>query len=274
LTKTAEVTSINVLGIPFDDNSSFMFGAAQAPSMIREGFQSHASNMCAENGLDLSESPGWEDIGDLEIDDSYTAFDEIQSHITGILKQNNNLVVLGGDHSITYPVIRAYAQKYPGLSILHLDAHPDLYDSLDGNSQSHASPFARIMEKDLVSRLVQVGIRSITGHGREQAEKFGVEVFEMKDGIPDNIEFEGPVYLSLDIDCLDPAFAPGVAHYEPGGMSVRDVLTIIQQFKGQLVGADIVELNPARDFNGITNMVCGKFLKEIIARMISDAKAV
>ena len=270
MSKKALVKSINILGIPFDDNSSFMFGAAQAPNMIREGFKSHASNMCAENGLDLDESSDWEDLGDMDIDDSYTAFKEIQTHVAGILGKKNNLVVLGGDHSITYPVVRAYAEKYPGLSILHLDAHPDLYDSLDGNSQSHASPFARIMEKDLAVRLVQVGIRSITTHGREQAEKFGVEIHEMKDGIPEDLEFDGPVYLSLDIDCLDPAFAPGVAHYEPGGMTVREVLSIIQRFKGQLVGADIVEFNPTRDFNGITSMVCGKFLKEIIARMISD----
>ncbi len=270
MTKKTQTTSINVLGIPFDDNSSFMFGAAQAPKLIREGFQSHASNLCAENGLDLGESSQWEDIGDLEIDDSYAAMKEIHSHVDGLLKQNNHTVVLGGDHSITYPVVRAYADKYPGLSILHLDAHPDLYDSMDGNPQSHACPFARIMEKDLVSRLVQIGIRSVTGHGREQADKFGVEIFELKDGIPQDIKFEGPVYLSLDIDCLDPAFAPGVAHYEPGGMSVRDVLTIIQTFKGQLVGADIVEYNPTRDFNGITSMVCGKLLKEILARMIID----
>lgn len=247
-----------------------MFGAAQAPKLIREGFHSHASNVCAENGLDLGESSDWEDLGDMEIEDSYTAFREIHSHLVEVLDQNNNAVILGGDHSITYPVMRAYAKQYPGLGILHLDAHPDLYDSLDGNAQSHASPFARIMEKDLASRLVQVGIRSITPHGREQAEKFGVEIHEMKHGIPDSIEFEGPVYLSLDLDCLDPGFAPGVAHYEPGGMSVRDVLGIIQNFKGQLVGADIVEYNPTRDFNGITGMVAGKILKEILARMIDD----
>ena len=271
MSKKKSATSIKVLGIPFDDNSSFMFGAAQAPKMIREGFHSHASNKCAENGLDLSESTLWEDVGDLDIDDSYTALDEIRAHVSTLLKGDNTVISLGGDHSITYPIIQAYAEKYDSLNILHLDAHPDLYDSLDGNSQSHASPFARIMEKELVARLVQVGIRSITGHGREQAEKFGVEIYELKNGIPDKLKFDGPVYLSLDIDCLDPAFAPGIAHYEPGGMSVRDVLTIIQNFKGQLVGADIVEFNPARDFNGMTSMVCGKILKEITARMIADA---
>ena len=270
MSKKSAVKSVNVLGIPFDDNSSFMFGAAQAPNLIREGFQSHASNLCSESGLDLGESTQWEDLGDLEIDDSYTAFTEIESRVNDILKDNNNIIILGGDHSITYPIVKAYAEKYSGLNILHLDAHPDLYDSLDGNSQSHACPFARIMEKDLAVRLVQVGIRSITTHGREQAEKFGVEVHEMKNGIPDQIEFDGPVYLSVDLDCLDPAFAPGVAHYEPGGMSVRDVLNIIHKFKGQLVGADIVEFNPTRDFNGITGMVAGKLLKEILARMISD----
>ena len=126
------------------------------------------------------------------------------------------------------------------------------------------------MEKDLASRLVQVGIRSINPHGREQAEKFGVEIHEMKQGIPEKLEFDGPVYLSLDIDCLDPAFAPGVSHYEPGGMSVRQVIDVIQNFSGQLVGADIVEYNPTRDFNGMTSIVCGKFLKEILARMIND----
>ena len=270
MAKKDDSPMINIVGIPFDDNSSFMFGAAQAPKAIREGFNSHASNLSAESGYDLSESSDWQDIGDLEIEDSYTAFKEIQAHIAKLLADNNRIISLGGDHSITYPIIRAYAEKYPGLNILQLDAHPDLYDSLDGNKFSHACPFARIMEKDLAARLVQVGIRSITPHGREQAKKFGVELFEMSQGVPSELSFDGPVYLSLDLDCLDPAFAPGVSHYEPGGMSVREVISLINQFDGQLVGADIVEYNPTRDFNGVTGMVGGKLLKEITARMIAE----
>jgi len=262
-------TKISVVGIPFDDNSSFMFGTAKAPDLIRAALDSHSSNLSAENGVDIGESDRWIDLGDLEIDDSHTAFTNIQAHIKCILDQNSKVLSLGGDHSITFPIVKAYSQVYSNLNILHIDAHPDLYDSLDGNRHSHASPFARIMENGLAERLVQIGIRTITAHQREQADKFGVEVYEMINGIPIDLQFDGPVYLSLDIDCLDPAFAPGVAHYEPGGMTSREVINLIHQFKGQLVGADIVEYNPTRDVNGITAMVSAKFLKEILARMLT-----
>jgi len=161
--------------------------------------------------------------------------------------------------------------KFQNLNILQFDAHPDLYDELDGNRFSHACPFARIMEENLAERLVQVGIRTLTGHQHEQAKRFGVEIIEMKNfEAAKEIAFDGPVYISLDMDCLDPAFAPGVSHHEPGGMSSRDVLEIIQNLKGKLVGADIVEYNPKRDFQGMTGMVAGKLLKEIIGRMLEE----
>ncbi len=265
-----QTTAISVVGIPFDDNSSFMFGAAQAPNLIREALNSYSSNLTAENAIDIGESDQWADLGDLKIDDSHTAFKEIQAHVAKILNQKSKVISLGGDHSIIFPIMKAYSEVYTDLNILHLDAHPDLYDSLDGNRHSHASPFARIMEKGLAKRLVQVGIRTITAHQREQADKYGVEIYELKNGIPSDLEFDGPVYLSLDIDCLDPGFAPGVSHYEPGGMTTREVINLIYQFKGQLVGADIVEFNPTRDVNGITGMVSAKFLKEIIARMLGE----
>jgi arginase family enzyme len=152
-----------------------------------------------------------------------------------------------------------------------MDAHPDLYDVLESNRYSHACPFARIMEENLVDRLVQIGIRTLTGHQRQQAELFGVEIIQMREiEKVDALQFNGPMYLSLDMDCLDPAFAPGVSHYEPGGLSTRQVLEIIQNLKGSLVGADIVEYNPARDPQGITAMVAAKLLKEIIARMMEE----
>ena len=114
----------------------------------------------------------------------------------------------------------------------------------------------------------------MTGHQREQAQKFGVEVKEMKDGINwlDSLEFEGPVYLSLDLDCLDPAFAPGVSHHEPGGMTTRQVIDIIHRLKGKIIGADIVEYNPDRDLGSMTSMVAAKLLKEIIARIHEDTR--
>ena len=126
------------------------------------------------------------------------------------------------------------------------------------------------MEEGLADRLVQVGIRTATGHQREQIERFGVEAVEMKDFSDDlTIEFDTPVYISFDIDGLDPAFAPGVSHREPGGLSTRQALNVIQRLKADVVGADLVEFNPRMDSTGVTAMVCAKLLKEIAAKMLS-----
>ncbi len=108
----------------------------------------------------------------------------------------------------------------------------------------------------------------MTPHQQTQADRFGVEVRPMATPQAVNkLDFSGPVYLTLDLDVLDPAFAPGVNHYEPGGMSVRDILSIIQNLDG-LIGADIVELNPDRDFQEMTARVAAKCMKEILARML------
>ena len=271
MTKKKEINAkeIAVLGIPFDKNSSFLRGSALAPKLIREALFSESSNMWTENGIDLGLMSGWQILDDLEFVNEGQEFTQIKNRINELLEKNLRVVSLGGDHSITYPIIQAYGEKFHNLNILHFDAHPDLYDELDGNRHSHASPFARIMEENLVQRLVQVGIRTLTRHQQEQAKRFGVEIIEMREiEKAKEIVFNGPVYITLDMDCLDPAFAPGVSHHEPGGMSTRDVLGIIQNLKGQLVGADIVEYNPERDIQGVTGMVAGKLLKEIMGKML------
>jgi arginase len=262
--------SVAVLGIPLDENSSFLCGAAKAPQSIRKILHQRSGNLCAEDERDLGKAGGWSDLGDLTLSGGETSFTEITDAVDAILNQDGRVISLGGDHSITYPVIRAYARKYSDLNILHLDAHPDLFDELDGNRRSHGSPFARIMEAKLASRLLQLGIRTTDPHQREQANRFGVEIVNMKDwqpGFP--IDIEDPYYLSIDLDCLDPAFAPGISHHEPGGFSTRDVLGIIQGLPTAPVGADIVELNPDRDPLETTAAVAVKFLKETLARMIS-----
>ncbi len=270
--KNIQTGSICILGIPFDQNSSFLKGPSLAPEKIRESYFSTSSNLWSEKGLDLGSIKHLYDLGNINFKEDIDDFNLITHSVKNIIEQNCHLICLGGDHSVTFPIIKAHAQKYNRLNILHLDAHPDLYDSLDGNIYSHACPFARIMEKKLAVRLVQAGIRTMNGHQRKQAEKFGVEVNEMKDG--DNwlnaLEFEGPVYLSIDLDCLDPAFAPGVSHHEPGGMTTRQVIDIVHQLKGKIIGADIVEYNPDRDLNSMTSMVAAKLLKEIIAQIYED----
>ena len=149
-----------------------------------------------------------------------------------------------------------------------MDAHPDLYDEFVGRRFSHACPFARIMEEGLASRLVQVGIRVMNGHQHEQVRRFGVETIDMRawaDGI--RPQLTGPVYVSIDLDGLDPAFAPGVSHREPGGFSVRDVIGLVHALPGPLAGADIVEFNPSQDRLGLTAPVAGKLVKELAGRM-------
>ena len=259
---------LSLLGIPWDENSSHLRGAAGAPPLIRQAVGAASSNLSCENGLEYN-ALDLVDLGDLPSDLTGMAmFEQIEATVGAALDQHRRVISLGGDHAITYPILRAYAKRYPDLSIIHIDAHSDLYDDYAGNRFSHASPFARILEEGLAKRLVQVGIRTMTRHLREQVERFGVEVFEMKDWRDDQyLDFDSPVYLSVDLDGLDPAFAPGVSHPEPGGLSVRQALSLIQQSNGTIVGADIVEYNPTLDPTGITAMVAAKLLKEIAARM-------
>jgi len=265
----ADTQSIpTLLGIPFDANSSYLGGTAGAPSKIREAIGCNASNLWTELGVDLGTAGAFSDAGDLELGDA-DAFTTIERRVGAVLETGGRPVSLGGDHSITYPIVKAVSRRYPELAVVHFDAHPDLYDDFEGNRLSHACPFARIMEERLAKPLVQVGIRTMNRHQREQATRFGVEVIEMR-SLPayERLKIRGPVYLSFDMDVLDPAFAPGVSHREPGGMSVREAIAHLHAIEGTIVGADIVEYNPVQDISAITATTAAKMLKEILGKMI------
>ncbi|WOK04586.1 agmatinase [Imperialibacter roseus] len=255
---------INLLGIPFDANSSFKRGPAQAPPLIRKALHSDSTNYFNEAGQNVKDL--LIDAGDIS---PMVPYDALQKEISKIYTPSEKWIFLGGDHSVTYPILQAVAPHYPKLSILHLDAHSDLYDELDGNRFSHACPFARIMENGLAQSLTQVGIRTLNKHQKEQAEKFHVNIIPMNKWTEDmTIDIDGPVYISLDIDVLDPAFAPGISHYEPGGASTRQVINFIQRHQHlNIVAADIVEYNPIRDRNDMTAFVAAKFLKELAGIM-------
>lgn len=269
------MTKVALLGIPYDASSSFQRGAAGAPAAIREALWSEAGNTWTETGVDLRHA-GLDDEGDLRFDDQETAEGaraRMEQGVASILDSGRRPLLLGGDHSITYPVLRAVRRHYPRLGILHLDAHPDLYQEFEGDRYSHACPFARIMEEGLADRLVQVGIRTITRHQREQAARFGVEVIEMRSrGDIAGVRFDTPVYLSLDLDVLEPGLAPGVSHREPGGLTVREVLDIIHRLEAPPAGADLVELNPLNDPSGLTAAVAAKLVKEIAGRMLAETR--
>ncbi|CAL2089509.1 Agmatinase [Tenacibaculum sp. 190524A02b] len=257
------MTNVSIQGIPFDENSSYQKGHKLAPKLIREALNSGSMNLYAENGSSIEGYLNG-DKGDFDIE-SYFDIEKITEQN---LKQGDKLFTLGGDHSITYPILKALHKKYPKLDILHIDAHADLYDNFEGNLYSHACPFARIMEDKLAERLVQVGIRTLNPHQADQAALFNVEIHTMKDwDISKLPKFENPLYISLDMDGFDPAFAPGVSHHEPGGFTSRQVIEIIQSIDAEIVGADIVEYNPTKDFQNMTAFLAAKMMKEILVKM-------
>lgn len=255
---------VAVTGVPYDANSSFLRGPALAPPKIREAYRSDSANYYAESGRDLNSDGEWTDLGDLSLPRPET-FQSLSTTIKNLAAQYPKLLLLGGDHSVTAPIVRGLHAVHGHFSILHIDAHPDLYENFENNPHSHASPFARIMEEGLVQRLVQVGIRTLNAHQLQQAKRFGVEIIQMKHWNDNHVfSFDGPVYLSLDMDAIDPAFAPGVSHHEPGGFTSRQVIHLLQRLKGQVIGADLVEFNPQRDPSGITAMLAAKLYKELL----------
>ena len=263
------MVTISVLGVPNDDNSSFMKGAAEAPPSIRRELRSDAYSSWSETGVDLGEEGRLADRGDVRFDAASDPWDLIERDGGRALEAGAPLFCLGGDHAITHPIMRAVRRRQQRLTILHIDAHPDIYDAYQGNPRSHASPFARIMEERLADRLIQVGLRTINDHHRDQFRRFGVEVIEASRWNDDlRLELTTPVYLSLDLDGLDPAYAPGVSHREPGGPSTRQVIRLIQAIDQPIVGADIVEYNPRCDISGVTATVAAKLVKEIAGMMV------
>jgi len=264
---------IAILGVPFDEKSSYLRGAAGGPAAVRSVSTGKCYCGYTELGVNLEDETVLVDLGDVDTSgDMDKSFALIEKGVAAILAKGATPVVLGGDHSITYPVLKAFARTFKPLDVLHFDAHPDLYEDLYGDRLSHACPFARILEDGLAASVIQVGVRAITAGHRAKALKAGVRMIEMKDiDGPLHLRFTNPVYISFDLDALDPAFAPGVSHHEPGGLTTRQALQVIQSLKGRIVGLDVVELNPSRDPASITAAAAFKIIKETAGRIVRPA---
>ncbi|MDB6086591.1 MAG: speB [Gammaproteobacteria bacterium] len=264
---------LSVLGIPNDDNSSFMKGAAEAPDLIRRELHCDAYSIWSETGIDLGVAGRLMDHGDIQFDGTADPWDLIERNVGRVMESGNPLICLGGDHAITHPIMRAVRRRHPSLTILHIDAHCDIYHAYQGNPRSHASPFARIMEERLADRLIQVGIRTFNDEHRGQIERFGVEVIDaVRWGENLRLDITTPVYISMDMDGLDPAYAPGVSHRESGGLSTRQVIDLIHTLDQPIVAADIVEYNPRCDVSNLTALVAAKLLKEIGGMMVKTSR--
>lgn len=257
--------AVALLGLPVDEYSSHMKGAAGAPVAIREVLASDEGNSFTESGLDISAESVLDDRGDLVLEEGDDPWPRIEVEVDSIIASGARPLLIGGDHSVTHPILRSVRRHHLRLALVQIDAHPDLYEDFGGTPRSHASPIARILEEGLADRVVQIAIRSTTAHQIEQQARYGVEVFEMKGlGRIPRIVFNDPVYLTIDIDALDPAYAPGVSHREPGGLSTRELLSILNAIDGDVIGADLVEYNPLRDRDGVTAAVAAKIVKEMI----------
>ncbi|MGH8238475.1 MAG: arginase family protein, partial [Steroidobacteraceae bacterium] len=163
--------SVSLIGFPTDRHSSLLRGPAKAPAAIRAALFSDSSNGASEDGHELGVDLELLDRGDIALREADGDDELIEQATRAAVREGTRPIALGGDHSVTYPIARALAAEFGPLQILHVDAHPDLYEDFQGNPRSHASPFARIMEAGLATRLVQIGIRTLNRHQREQAER-------------------------------------------------------------------------------------------------------
>jgi len=256
-------------GLPIDVNSSHLKGADMAPWEIKKAMFDDAHNTFTETGVDLADKRNFLSAGVLQYRPKEW-FQDIEKSAQHMLEMKRRPIFIGGDHSVTYPIVSGLGKSLRNLTILHVDAHPDMYDNYENNPHSHASPFARIMENKLCKRLVQIGVRMSNDHQRQQIAKFGVECHEMKDWMGyEDLKLEGPVYMTIDLDGLDPICAPGVSHPVPGGLLTREVLDLIHTAGPNLIGADVVEYNPTRDINNITANVAAYFVRELAGAMLA-----
>ena len=152
--------SVSVIGYPYDQNYSYLPGAGEGPQRIIEALHNESSNTCTENVLDLTQEERFIECGTVEVNDYF----ELETVTRSVLNRKTRPIFLGGEHSITYPIIKAFATAFSDLTLIHFDAHPDLYNDFEGNPYAHGCPFARIMEEGLVNRLVQIGIRTSNPH--------------------------------------------------------------------------------------------------------------
>lgn len=261
-----ESAEIVIYGVPFDGTCSNKPGTRFGPNAIRselDGLETYSPYL----NKDLLDRAYCE-IGDLDlpIGNTELTVDTIYNHAKLRLSEGKRLITLGGEHLITYPVVKAYAEVYDNLHVVHLDAHADLRDDYLGQKLSHATVMRRVYETLDSGLLIQFGIRSGTREEFEFASQYtkmqrfslmGME--KVKDLVGDD-----PVYLSIDLDVLDPSIFPGTGTPEPGGVTFNALTFALSQLLGiNIVGADIMELSPQYDYSGVSNVVGAKILREV-----------
>jgi agmatinase len=285
LPRIDEVSDVDVavVGVPFDSGVSYRPGARFGPAHVRASSRLlRPYNPAAD--VEPVATQQVVDAGDLAVNpfDIEAAIAEVESGARSLLERAGRLVTIGGDHTIALPLLRAMAAKHGPVAVVHFDAHLDTWDSYFGAAYTHGTPFRRASEENLLDRsaCLHVGTRGPLYGTSDLAEdtRLGFQVVgsvEMDDlGVRGAIERirervgQRPVYVSVDIDVLDPAFAPGTGTPEAGGLSSRELLAILRGFADlDLVGADVVEVAPAYDHAEITGIAAAHVVYELVSAL-------
>lgn len=267
-----------ILGVPMDQTCCFRPGTRFGPREIRN-FSDNLELFSIEQGRELPEGAFF-DAGDLEltVGDIDTTLDEIAAAVGDLLDEGKRPICLGGEHLVTAGIIRAFAQRFPDLCVLHVDAHYDLRAEWLGSELSHATALRNVWNlcdmtvQDDPPRLVQIGIRSgpreewefATAHIPQHTPRSEMELVDFVSEWARRWEGR-PVYCTFDIDAVDPAFAPGTGTPEAGGLTSREALAVMRSLNlFQLVGFDLVEVSPPWDPSGITAALASKMVRELL----------
>lgn len=278
--ETKDIVRANAysLGLCWDKSQSFRKGSAKAPAMIRDYTSSKLYNSFTEVGVNIRDHWKIYDLGDVKPLSIPDAIPTVKG-IIGKLTNSKLNIFFGGDHNITYMSLKALNETFnSSWGLIYFDAHPDLYDSYEGDRYSHACVARRLIDDDVVSprRIIQIGIRAATVEQLDYARNKGVrilytsDVYKMSNRkisliVKEVLSNVDNIYMSFDADVLDPAFAPGVGNPEGGGVMLRDIIDIIHGFKGLNIQAfDVVETNPDYDYMGITFCTVSKFIRETL----------
>ena len=271
---------VAVVGVPLDTGTSNRPGARFGPRGIRdESVLLRPYNMATRAAP--FDSLRIDDTGDVAASpyDLLAAVEAIEEHFDGLLADDVMTASMGGDHTVVLPILRAMARKYGPVGLVHIDAHTDINDTRFGSKVAHGTPFRRAVEEGLLAgdRVVQIGVRG-TGYAADDfdwSRRQGFRVVQAEECWHRSLEplmvevrdqlGEGPVYLSFDIDGLDPAYAPGTGTPEIGGLTMPQALEVIRGCRGlDLVGCDLVEVAPIYDTSGMTSLVGANLLYEML----------
>ena len=280
LAKTPQeaTTNIVLVGLPDDTQSSYRRGPASAPEFIRRAYDGACYNASTEMGVDLTGVAA--DLGDWRPGATWQETHESYRSKAGELFRDEKMpFFLGGDHAVTMPIVEALAVLDHPVHVIQVDAHPDMYEALEGNPHSHACTGRFILEQKHVASHTMIGIRAITPAQMKLAEKYKdkltiIPARRLGSHIPPlgHIPDDALVYLTIDLDGFDPAYAPAVSHPVPGGLTSRQVFDFIYDMPWTLVSMDVVELNRDREPSDLTAILAGGLVHEAMGLAVRQGR--